>query len=179
MLTTDHVFVPDRMKQFIISYVIDEFDELSCAPVSSESYRVRVRGDDQYPLYVSFSLRHIIRRQGRLRVHEDSTMSFFTSLKFYRPTKPTSLTTDELEAFILGFRKMAVAEEAREMPLNAAFGTMLDVEEKHPIGNAAVKGNDSTSTDWDLEKQCDSYESPSKITSLASQAYSACVCGAW
>ncbi|HET6881969.1 MAG TPA: hypothetical protein VFI31_17515 [Pirellulales bacterium] len=87
-------------------------------------------------------------------------MAFFTTLKFYRPTAPASVSGEALAAFIGAFDKLGVASVYGKLSVDLKFGKAIDADKKpahwlEPIGNGIAT---TAEIRWDVSARCGSLE---------------------
>jgi hypothetical protein len=79
-------------------------------------------------------------------------MSFYTSLKFYRPTKPPRITGDEMSRFVADIRKSGVLTDSGLQSAESKFGDSIDQDNRATTWEddsgplATVRG-----IEWDVE----------------------------
>lgn len=62
--------------------------------------------------------------------YSGSTMSYWTSLQFYRPTSPPQITGTTLGAFVRAFVSLEVSDASADMDTTIKFGAAVDQDER-------------------------------------------------
>ena len=102
-------------------------------------------------------------------------MSFFTSLLFYRPTKPPIVTGSGLAEFIARMSRLGLWTGSGLIQLSLKFGKAIDHDEK-PSHWVEYVGSIGTfkEIDWDLEESFDSVQEIVTALKTARQAIYRC-----
>jgi hypothetical protein len=86
-----------------------------------------------------------------------NSMSFYTLLRFYLPTKPPTIRTDELSRFVSDFATLAVAEPGESMTLELAIETSTESPALSLAEDLAKHGSNAKFDNWELTEHFDSY----------------------
>jgi hypothetical protein len=83
-------------------------------------------------------------------------MSFYTSLQFYRPTRPPRLTGESLARFVAAFAGLRVAEDDGPLTVEVKFGEAIDQDDRPSAWDEPVYETISVvrEIEWDVEVQC-------------------------
>lgn len=81
-------------------------------------------------------------------------MSFFTTLEFYRPTKPPVITGESLAHFIRSFEGLKVSDAGQGISLKLKFGDAIDQDEQPTTWDEPVNDVVSVSKEieWDMQR---------------------------
>lgn len=83
-------------------------------------------------------------------------MSFYTSLQYYRPTRPPRVTGDSLARFVAAFAGLDVAEDNGPLTVEVKFGEAIDQDDRPSAWDEPVYETISVvrEIDWDVEVHC-------------------------